>query len=72
MKENKNATPLPVMMGMIKNELKECIYGSMQVNKMPPGIMVYLLDSIQKDLLLAENDWLNNQFINEQKLEKEE
>lgn len=60
-------TPLPVIMDKAKQEIGNHVIAVMEANEIPPGMMVYILDSIKCDVSIAWKNHLNNLFINLQK-----
>ena len=62
-KQNNKQIPVTLMMDLVKSEIKEHVLASMQNNHLPPGIMVYILESIEKDLIASDREWLERKHM---------
>lgn len=51
------------MMNLVKTEIKEHVLASMKNNHLPAGIMVYILESIEKDLIVSDREWLEQRHM---------
>lgn len=64
MSDNLNMTPLSVIMDMAKEEILIFITQISSNNKIPPGIMIYILKDILSNLQEQNIAFLNSEIIN--------
>lgn len=61
--EKETRTPITVMMDMAKKEIGAFVILCMEKNKIPPGLMAYILKDILLDIMQAKTEQLSAQYV---------